>query len=90
MVHCHHELWQTNLARGSGELMSSFGDSWMLPAHLSQTSNNLLRKQGEDKPDQGGGSGGGAGHTKGPGISFPALRGGKQCCQSQQGPLSLP
>lgn len=59
MVHCHHELWQTNLARGSGELMSSFGDSWMLPAYLSQTSNNLLRKQGEDKPDQGGGSGGG-------------------------------
>ena len=50
----------------------------MLPVYLSQTSNDLLRKQGEDKPNQGGGRG--AVHTKGPGISFPALRGGKQCC----------
>ena len=36
--------------------MASFGGSWMLPAYLRQTSNDLLRKEGEDKPDQAGGS----------------------------------
>lgn len=40
ILHCHHELWQSNLAL---ELVSSSGESRMLPVHLSQTLKDLLR-----------------------------------------------